>query len=237
MIMPIEPIDHLELAVERAVTQFKESVNFIGYLKALLVEANNLEEVFTSLLTERWIDTAVGRQLDILGKIVGQPRVIVNATQLFYFGFSPNAGAQSFGDINDPSVGGRFRSIGESTTGNRVLTDAEYREYIKIRIVKNSITPTMLAMQEFFQTLLNTPNINIIDNPMFYIVQIGKVLDPNEKAFLQNATVIPKVAAVGVEYQEYNPDLPVFGFNGVAGSAGFGDLNDPLIGGYFASLI
>jgi len=236
MTIPIEPIDHLVLAESRLATQFTEAVNLIGYLKALLVEANNLEDVFTSLLTDRWIDTSVGEQLDILGDIVGQPRILIDATQLFYFGFDPDPGAESLGDINNPGVGGRFRAIGEPTTGDRPLTDEEYRQFIRIRIVKNSITPTMLAMQEFFQDLLDTPNINIIDGNMIYIVQIGKMLTSNEKVFLTTATVIPKVAAVGVGYQEYNPDSP-FGFGGVVGSGGFGDLNNPLIGGYFASII
>ena len=39
-------IDHNSLAISRLATQFKESTNLINYIRALLVEANNLEEVF-----------------------------------------------------------------------------------------------------------------------------------------------------------------------------------------------
>lgn len=70
----VTPIDHLELAESRIATQFRESENFINYIGALLVEADTLEEVFFEILTERFLDTAIGVQLDIIGVIVGQDR-------------------------------------------------------------------------------------------------------------------------------------------------------------------
>lgn len=232
----ITPIDHKELAISRLVTQFRESANLINYIKTLLVEANTLEEVYQDLLTERWIDTAVGINLDILGLIVGQPRVLVDSSVLFYFGFDPDPGASSFGTISDPAVGGRFRSVDEPTTGNRRLTDTEYRGFIKARIIKNSITPTLPEMTSFFKFLFNTDQIIINDGAMYYTVQIGRELNSNEIAFLLNTDIAPKVAAVGVGYQQYDSDQ-AFGFRGVPTSLGFGSTNNPSIGGKFASII
>jgi hypothetical protein len=231
-----ELINHKELAESRLATQFKESINLINYLKALLVEADNLEQVFQDLLNKRWIDTAEGVQLDIIGAIVGQPRILVDATILSYFGFSPDPGAQSFGTVNDPSIGGRFRGKDESTTGNRGLTDDEYRVYIRARIVKNSIIPTLPELLSFLKFLFEVEQIIIIDGAMHYTVQFGRILTANEKAFLLNTDLVPKVAAVGVSYQEYEADS-AFGFGGIPTSKGFGSVNDPSIGGKFSSII
>lgn len=229
-------IEHKDLAISRLATQYRESPNLIAYIRALFVEADNLEEVFQSLLTERWIDTAVGVNLDILGAIVGQPRVLVDATILSYFGFSPDPGASSYGTVTDPSIGGRFRAIDESTTGNRRLTDDEYRFFIRARIVKNSITPTIQSLVDFFKLLFDAPEILISEGNTFYQVAIGKLLTANEKAFITSTDIIPKVAGVGVGYINYTAD-EAFSFSGIPTGLGFGTVADPSVGGTFASVI
>ena len=230
-----ELIDHKGLAESRVVTQFRES-NLIDYIKALLVEADTLEQVFQSLIEDRWIDTAEGIQLDILGAIVGQPRILVDSVIISYFGYFPNSGASSFGSVANPSLGGRFRSKDESTTGNRKLTDNEYRLYIRARIIKNSIIPTLPETLSFFKFLFEADEIIITDSRMHYTVQIGRILSPNEKAFLENTDLVPKVAGVGVGYQEYEADS-AFAFKGIPTSKGFGSINDPSLGGKFSSII
>ncbi len=231
-----DQINHKELAESRLATEYKESTKLIAYIKALLVEADTLEQVFQDLLTKRWIDTATGINLDIIGSIVGQPRVLIDATVLSYFGYATAPGATSFGTITDPGIGGRFRSAGEPTTGNRRLTDDEYRLFIRARIVKNSISPTIPQTISFFKFLFDVDQIIIVDGPMFYTLQIGTPLTANQKAFLLNTDLIPKVAAVGVSYQEYDDDS-AFGFSGIPSSLGFGSVNDTSIGGRFASII
>lgn len=231
-----DPIDHLTLAESRLATQFRDSENLINYLRALMVEAPNLEQVFRDIIDQRWLDTAEGVNLDILGAIVGQPRILVNASIVYYFGFTGASGAQPFGTLVDDSIGGRFRSYKEPTAGNRELTDTEYRAFIKSRIVKNSITPTIPQMISFFRFLFNTDEVIVLDGPMSYVIQIGRILSANEKSFLLNTDVAPKVAAVRATYMEYDADN-AFGFAGIPNSLGFGSVNNSNIGGKFASLI
>jgi len=232
----VESIGHTEKVITRLSTAYRDSTNLINYIKALLSEANTLEEVFQSLLSDRWIDTAIGVQLDIIGAIVGQNRILVDSTVLSYFGFATGIGSNSFGTLSDPAVGGRFRGIGESTTGDRVLTDDEYRIYIRARVIKNSITPTLPQMISFLKFLFNVDQIVIIDSHMSYTVQIGRPLSSNEKAFLTTTDLVPKVAAVNVNYQEYNSEC-AFGFGGIPTSKGFGSVSDSSIGGKFSSII
>jgi len=71
-------IDHEILGESRLATQFRESTNLIAYILNLLLEANTLEQLFFDINTGRYLDSAVGTQLDILGSIVGQPREIIS---------------------------------------------------------------------------------------------------------------------------------------------------------------
>lgn len=67
-------IDHITKGLSRIITQYKESENLINYIITLLTEANNIEDVIFQLYEERYLDTATGVQLDVLGQIVGQAR-------------------------------------------------------------------------------------------------------------------------------------------------------------------
>ncbi len=231
-----DQINHIELAESRLATQFRESTNLINYIKALLTEADTLEQVFQDILNKRWIDTAEGINLDIIGSIVGQSRTLFDAVIVYYFGLATAPGAKSFGTLSDVGIGGRFRAIGEPTTGNRVLTDDEYRLFIRARIIKNSIIPTLQSMVDFLKFLFEVSQVIIIDSDMFYTVSIGRILTANEKTFLTNTDLVPKVAAVGVSYLEYDAE-EAFGFKGIPTSLGFGSVNNPSVGGKFASII
>lgn len=162
----VDKINHKELAISRLATQFKESTNLISYIKALLLEADNLEQVFCDLLEKRWIDTAEGVQLDIIGAIVGQTREFVDAEIFDYFGFADNPQAQSFGSLGNPSTGGRFIFEGEPTTGLRLLTDEEYRLFIRARILRNSTSSTPEEIISQIRFLFNSPLViySEIDN-------------------------------------------------------------------------
>lgn len=75
-------LDHQELAKARLITQFKESESLREYLDAVLVLANDLEQVFNDLLLNRFIDTAEGEILNLIGVLVGQERLVLNNVAL-----------------------------------------------------------------------------------------------------------------------------------------------------------
>jgi hypothetical protein len=231
-----EVIYHKELAIKRLAVQYKESTKLIAYIEALLVEADTLEAVFQSLLADRWIDTAEGVNLDILGAIVGQPRILIDATILSYFGYLTAPGAQSFGSVLDPALGGRFRGVDEATAGNRGLTDEEYRVFIRARVIKNSTLTTIQEIIDAIKFVVGVEQVILVEGTTFYTIQIGKELTTNEKIFISNTDLIPKPAGVGVGYQEYDATA-AFGFGGIPTSRGFGTTLDPNVGGKFASII
>lgn len=230
-------IDHKKQAVSRLAVQFSESTNFIDYITTLLTEADTLEEVFQSIIDERFIDTAIGVQLDVLGAIVGQPREFIGADIFGYFGFAVNPASGSFGSLLDPSLGERFRILGEPITGIRILTDDEYRLFIRSKIIANKTlsTPEDIIAQISF--LFATEQVIFQDGDTEYTVSIGRVLSSEEKSVLFNTDIVPKTAGVRVNYIVNYDFNDFFGFQGVPSSLGFGSVLDLSLGGSFGSLI
>jgi len=230
-------IDHKKQAVSRLAVQFSESTNFINYMITLLTEADTLEEVFQSIIDERFIDTAIGVQLDVLGAIVGQPREFIGADIFGYFGFAVNPASGSFGSVLDPSLGERFRVLGEPITGIRILTDTEYRLFIRAKIIANKTLSTPEDIIEQISFLFAADQVIFQDGDTEYSVAIGRVLSSEEKAVLFNTDIVPKTAGVRVNYTVNYDFENFFGFAGVPNSAGFGSVVDPNLGGAFGSLI
>lgn len=67
--------DHKTEASDRLYQQFKDKPNLKALIDIFSARYDGLEAAFYALLTERTIYTAIGAQLDQIGKIVGQPRL------------------------------------------------------------------------------------------------------------------------------------------------------------------
>jgi len=231
-------IDHKSLAESRLATQYRDSLKLIAYIKALLYEADTLESVLRDLLEKRWIDTAVGVNLDILGSIVGQTRELIDAEIFDYFGFADNPIAQSFGTLSDIGIGGRFRAVGETTQGIRLLTDDEYRVFIKARILRNSTSSTPEEIIAQFRFLFDSPVIIIREGlKASYEISIGRRLRLNEKSIISQTNIIPKTAGVSVSYVTEFDSNDFFSFKTIPGSLGFGSVTNTELGGKFGQLI
>ena len=231
-------IDHKSLAESRLATQYRDSLKLIAYIKALLYEADSLESVLRDLLEKRWIETATGVNLDILGSIVGQTREFIDAEIFDYFGFADNPIAQSFGTLSDVGIGGRFRILGEATQGIRLLTDDEYRVFIKARILRNSTLSTPEEIISQLSFLFDSPLILIVEGiEASYEISIGRRLSLNEKSIISQTDIVPKTAGVSASYiTEFDND-DFFSFQGIPGSLGFGSVSNTELGGQFGQLI
>jgi hypothetical protein len=81
--MAVEHIPDLaDQSVALFIDQFREKPRLEAWSRSFLKECQLLEDVFWDILQKRDIDQASGAQLDVLGKIVGQPRV--GATDAVY---------------------------------------------------------------------------------------------------------------------------------------------------------
>lgn len=146
----IPPVDHNQLVEDKIATQYKESSTMIAHIKALLSGVGDLEETYQELIILLDIDNAKGVQLDLIGRIVGQPRTLVVLTGA-YFTFAPLADPNQpenfgFGDSPlhavEPEIGGIFRSAEDEVEGGIELPDTLYRTFIKAKILNNHTMAT-----------------------------------------------------------------------------------------------
>ncbi len=66
--------DHADRAVDRLALQYRKP-KIEALLRALLGPVQELEDTLWAMYTERFVSTAVGAQLDLIGRIVGQERL------------------------------------------------------------------------------------------------------------------------------------------------------------------
>jgi len=66
--------DHVTEALGNRLEQFKNSPKMAAFITAFVNQIQDLEEASFELYLDRWIDTAVGVQLDGMGSIVGEDR-------------------------------------------------------------------------------------------------------------------------------------------------------------------
>lgn len=238
---PFNTTDYLEEARSRVTEQFKNKDIFDRYLQLLISEHTVLQTQLMNLMQLRSIDTAVGKQLDIIGDIVGRPRGLLTADQFKFFGFATEPQAGSFGSLTDPQAGSTFYSEGATKSGSRAPTDEEYRLLIKAKIIKNTTRSSVEDTIRAFKFLFAAGQAFIDEyEPAKVRIGIGKLLTPVEKGLLfelqGGGSLLPKT--IGVEYQflEFQ-STRVFATEGFPGAFGAGDLNDSSVGGFLANLV
>ena len=139
MINPALPSkDYYQEALSWITEHYKDKPVFQKHLQIMFLQHSALFHEINNLLQYRSLDTAQGRQLDIIGDLVGQPRVQAQAALYTFFGFLEDVTADTFGDLNDASIGGYWYSKGSPIGGNLSLDDETYRRMIRARILKNS---------------------------------------------------------------------------------------------------
>lgn len=225
-------VPYLEQARERVTEQFKDAPVFDKYLQLLIGDSLELQTVLKDLMEKRSIDTAVGRQLDILGDIVGQPRTLVNADLFTFFGFMGNWQADSYGSLNDAGVGSVWWDGEASSTGNITLNDDLYRLLIKAKIAKNTTRATPEDVMNFTNFIFNTNGSTIVDEGFAkFRLMIGRSLTRQEVGLLRyvnrtasyESKLLPKPIGVGIEYGSFEYDS-FFAFQGIPNAKGYGSL-------------
>lgn len=160
--MSIVKVDHIEQAKARIVQQYKNSGKFNAYIETFTTQHEAIEKVLFDLLDKRHLDVAVGAQLDVIGRIVGLGRTLINADDLAFFTLtdlnSPNNDPDiGMGDDNNISIGGIFRSDGQNTVGNIRLSDEQYRLLIRVKILKNTTNCSINDLESLYSFLFSSP--------------------------------------------------------------------------------
>ena len=148
------------------------------------------------------VDTAVGAQLDILGKYVGIPRNIGDPTPRPYYQFSDSDGTirvNGFQDATNPAQNAAAIWYSALFLGaeNTSLTDAAYVLMIKLKIILNANDGTLASIQQFLHDFL--PGlVALVDNKDMTLTYTLSNRTPVSTAVLE--AYLPKPMGVGVNF-------------------------------------
>jgi hypothetical protein len=116
-------------------SQYQNSPILKSYIKAFTDEMDLLLSEIEKVYLGRFIEFAEGRQLDIIGTILGESRAVNLPIQ--FFGFKdengyipPGIPDPAFADEANPTNGGVFRSEGQGDTGTAELSDTLFRRLL-----------------------------------------------------------------------------------------------------------
>lgn len=241
-IIPYERENVLENARSRYTTAFEGKPVFDKLIQLFAISLEESQDAIQYLKQDRTLDRARGRDLDILGRILYQPRILVDVDFLEFFGMVGHPRSHEMGDLFTNS-GGMFFDLNERLQGSVSLDDETYRMILRAKIAKNSTRATPEDLMWYLNFVFGTDATFATESNAVVIALISENLTPQQVLLLSyvnregtyDVTLFPKPIGVSIEYGFYDP-TNFFGFEDMAGSKSLGDLDDPTIGGVFAGL-
>ena len=159
---PLSLPDQVAYYVNLTLAQYKSLPRATQTLAILLKQALG-DMLASDLFTAFDLDTAVGAQLDVLGKYIGLSRLIGDPVALPFYGFwdmtvtdptqqNPNG----FTDMtnagtNAQAIWDQYNFAGNENTA---LSDTAYAFMLNLKIVLNANDGTLASIQQFLKTFL-----------------------------------------------------------------------------------
>lgn len=168
----------------------------------------SLQALAASLPEKFDVDTAIGVQLDAVGRWVGVSRNIDTPLVGVYFSWDST--------VSDGWDAGVWQGEFDPDSGLTILPDDSYRLLIKAKIAANRWDGSIPGAYEVWTTVFENSYIIIQDNQnMSMIVGIaGEQLDTVSKALLTGGYIPLKPEGVRVEYYAVSPvDGPLFAWD------------------------
>lgn len=206
--------DHADIAWGNFLAQYGDSPRLESVVKALYAPLSHKQ--MKALYDDRWLDTAVGKQLDGIGEIVGQSRDIDDALYVQFFGFDGQPDVMGFGKSrlrrqHEPAVAGSTR-----------LLDTEYRKILYWKIGLNNGHGTSPEIAASVKAIFDASVVRVRDMGNAKLGVWFNSTPATNPALLVNPTRwVPAMAGVGVDLLA-NTDEKPFGFIS-QGLFGFGE--------------
>jgi len=206
--------DHADIAWGNFLAQYGDSPRLESLVKALYAPLSHQQ--LKALYEDRWLETAIGKQLDGIGEIVGQSREIDDTLYVEFFGFDGQPAIQGFGLARlrrqyEPAISGATR-----------LPDAEYRKILYWKIGLNNGHGTAPEIAAAVRAIFDASVVRVRDTGNAKLgVWFNQTPDTNPSMLVNAARWVPALAGVGVDLLT-STDEKVFGFLS-QGLFGFGE--------------
>lgn len=225
--------DRAEQATGLLIQQYKESPNINGLVTSFADEASAVDIQIYKLLTERSLNTALGHNLDVIGKIVVLDRPYSDPDPEDIFTFeNPSDLGKGFTDIEKSQVGGYY--IGLDPIDNQLYNDTLYRFILRAKIIYNTTKATLEDMHAYSQFVFGVEAV-ILERVGAVDLNVARPIGRQERQIIEQT--FPLAAGIRLGTISYSIEEGAFGFSGDDRNGGFGDLNDPTVGGVFSSLV
>ena len=148
--------DYKTVARSRLTDRHRSDEAFLAILDTLIELKEERQKEYLALAeTFLDIDKSTGKNLDVIGRLIGEERTLVNFIDRSYFGF---LGAR----LSEAYDVGYWYSLYRNKYGTlRTLTDDEYRRVLKARVIKNSSDSSRESFLEILNILSNN-NFSVI---------------------------------------------------------------------------
>lgn len=124
--------------------------------------------------------------------------------------------------------------IGLDPIDNQLYNDELYRFILRAKIIYNNTDCTLADMHRYVAFVFNT-EASIIEGVGYIELNIARPIGRQEKEILLKT--FPLAGGIRLDSLSFSYEPGAFGFTGDERNGGFGDLNDPDIGGVFSSLV
>lgn len=145
-------------------SQHRHKEKYIAMIKAVSQPMTDCFNFLKNLNSKFDVETAEAPYLEVLAHWTGTPLIIPGAAQLAYFGFEDQENSLTFGELDDPGVGGYFRESGQSGTGGLIPKSEFLRRFIQAKILKNHSTGNIKETKQILSLVLNHNQFKVVDN-------------------------------------------------------------------------
>lgn len=154
----MEEQDYKTIARSRLTDRHRSDDTFLAILDTLIEIKEVRQQEYIGLAdTLLDIDKSTGKNLDLIGKLIGEERTLVNFIDRAYFGF---LGAR----LSEAYDVGYWYSLYKNKYGTlRTLTDEEYRRVLKARVIKNSSDSSRNSLLEVINALSDNKEAKVIE--------------------------------------------------------------------------
>ncbi|MFV3292282.1 DUF2612 domain-containing protein [Pseudomonas sp. NY11955] len=182
-------MDHVERAKSRIINEYRGKSRMTRWLTLVPEIANaQLEKTLSEIYLSYDVDTVSGEMLDIIGRIVGVPRPILQAGAYDVFGY---AGNDNYTNYNVAPY------IGDGGQVDAPLNNDLYRKLVRAKIARNISDGTIDSIIQVVEIIIGIKVTALVDNgDMSFDIGIASALDNNTMFLLENFDLVPRPQGV-----------------------------------------
>ena len=207
--------------------QYQDKPKAQKHIELILSEFEKIYNLLNVIPDAFDLDKAVGKQQDILGKILGISRNVPFAVSKRFFGFTNNINSYGF-DRRLKTTGFKilFKRKLEDIYASGRLDDTQFRVFLKAKAIKNNVRATMiddnkLSLQDAINFLFNDASYIVDNQDMTMTLYIDNSYDVQLLKYIKQLDLLPRPQGVEIRTVLHFAEGNTFGFRRNKEALGF----------------